>query len=75
MADKEQLDRLKQGVDAWNVWRAEAGRESSIDLSGAGLSGSIVGRRYDVGVRRQLALILTNPLIFPDWGIGAIRFA
>ncbi len=39
MADKEQLEILKRGVDAWNKWRIDnSGKE--IDLSEADLSGT-----------------------------------
>jgi uncharacterized protein YjbI with pentapeptide repeats len=37
MADEEQLRILKQGTEAWNAWRQQAGRETSIDLGGADL--------------------------------------
>ena len=40
--NEELLDRLRQGVAAWNVWREanrEAGRHIEIDLSGADLVG------------------------------------
>jgi hypothetical protein len=39
MADEEQLRILKQGVEAWNDWRREAGEES-IDLREAALRGA-----------------------------------
>ena len=31
MADEEQLFILKQGVDAWNTWRSQAG-DTCVDL-------------------------------------------
>jgi hypothetical protein len=37
MANEEQLEILKQGVEAWNKWR-EDNPEIKIDLSGANLS-------------------------------------
>jgi Pentapeptide repeats (8 copies)/TIR domain len=41
MANEEQLKRLKQGVQAWNVWRGKnRGILPLIDLSGANLSGA-----------------------------------
>jgi hypothetical protein len=42
MADPDHLNRLQQGVDAWNAWRE---RESLItpDLTRADLSGAILG--------------------------------
>ncbi len=39
MANQEQLDILKQGVDAWNLWRVE-NPDVQIDLSEAQLSGA-----------------------------------
>jgi uncharacterized protein YjbI with pentapeptide repeats len=39
MADPEHLEILKQGVGAWNAWRAKSG-STSPDLSTANLSGS-----------------------------------
>ena len=39
MAHQEHIDLLKQGTDAWNVWRSEH-REIRPDLSGAKLSGA-----------------------------------
>jgi uncharacterized protein YjbI with pentapeptide repeats len=58
MADEEQLRILKQGVDAWNAWRQQAGnirinlREAILieaelhgaDLHGADLCGANLGR-------------------------------
>src|SRR5437762_1705443 len=38
MASQEHLDKLKQGVEAWNEWREEH-RDIQPDLSGANLSG------------------------------------
>jgi uncharacterized protein YjbI with pentapeptide repeats len=38
MANQEQLDILKQGVDVWNKWRRE-NEDSQIDLVGANLMG------------------------------------
>ena len=46
MANQEQLDILKQGVQAWNQWRREASKYtyrpnlSDANLSGADLSGA-----------------------------------
>ena len=37
MANKEQLEILKQGVEVWNKWRIEEGLFVQIDLSGANL--------------------------------------
>jgi uncharacterized protein YjbI with pentapeptide repeats len=37
MANQEQLEILKQGVEAWNKWRKENGT-IKVDLSGAVLS-------------------------------------
>jgi hypothetical protein len=39
MANQEQLDILKQGVEVWNKWRTENPRVQ-IFLSGANLSGA-----------------------------------
>ena len=39
MADQEQLERLKQGVEGWNQWR-KANPLAVIDLSQAGLGGA-----------------------------------
>ena len=39
MANPEQVERLTQGVAAWNAWRADHPNEL-IDLHGAQLSGS-----------------------------------
>jgi hypothetical protein len=39
MANQEQLEILKQGVEVWNEWRAD-NYNSAIDLSGANLSGA-----------------------------------
>jgi uncharacterized protein YjbI with pentapeptide repeats len=39
MADEEQLRILRQGVEAWNDWREQAGN-IEIDLSGANLRGA-----------------------------------
>jgi uncharacterized protein YjbI with pentapeptide repeats len=45
MANQEQLDILKQGVEIWNQWRKEHWKDnirpdfSDADLSGANLSG------------------------------------
>ena len=39
MADEEQLRILKQGIEAWNVWRRQAGNTRT-DLSGANLPGA-----------------------------------
>jgi uncharacterized protein YjbI with pentapeptide repeats len=41
MANQEQLDILKQGVEVWNEWR-EKNPDIQIDLSGADLSGVIL---------------------------------
>ncbi len=38
MANNEQMDLLKQGIQAWNAWRAEQ-TEATVDLSGAALRG------------------------------------
>jgi len=38
MANEEQLRILKQGAEAWNAWRREAGEGIDLDLSGADLS-------------------------------------
>ena len=43
MANQEQLDLLKAGVEGWNAWRqanAEAELDVVIDLSGADLTGA-----------------------------------
>src|SRR5260221_321628 len=37
MADQQQLDLLRQGVDTWNTWRKQH-REVRLNLSGANLS-------------------------------------
>lgn len=39
MANQEQLELLKQGVEVWNEWR-EAHHDEDIDLQGVNLSGS-----------------------------------
>ena len=39
MANKEQLEVLKQGVRGWNEWRRRIKNNPVIDLSGANLSG------------------------------------
>ena len=47
MADAEQLAGLRDGVPAWNRWRAGRGR-APVDLSGADLSGAdLSGARLD----------------------------
>ena len=38
MANNEQMDLLKQGIQAWNAWRAEQ-TEATVDLSGGALRG------------------------------------
>ena len=38
MANNEQMDLLKQGIRAWNAWRAEQS-EATVDLSGGALRG------------------------------------
>ena len=38
MADQEQVDRLKQGVAAWNAWRGRDEWNTHIDLDWADLS-------------------------------------
>jgi uncharacterized protein YjbI with pentapeptide repeats len=38
MANNEQIDLLKQGILAWNAWRAKHAR-ASIDLAGGALRG------------------------------------
>ncbi len=38
MANNEQMDLLRQGIQAWNAWRAEQ-IEATIDLSGGALRG------------------------------------
>ena len=38
MANNEQMDLLKQGTQAWNVWRAEQ-TETTVDLSDGALRG------------------------------------
>ena len=38
MANNEQMDLLKQGIQAWNAWRTEQ-TEASVDLSGGALRG------------------------------------
>ncbi|MFC1456966.1 pentapeptide repeat-containing protein [Microvirga arabica] len=43
MANEEYVNRLKQGVDAWNNWRhTEADPNTFPDLTGANLSGAIL---------------------------------
>ncbi len=42
MADQQQIAHLKEGVEAWNAWRA-AHRDVSPDLSGAPLRGLDLG--------------------------------
>ena len=42
MANEQQVARLKEGVEAWNAWRA-ARREAGPDLSGAPLRGLDLG--------------------------------
>ena len=39
MVDKEQLERLKQGVEGWNAWREEH-PDIKIDLKEADLAGA-----------------------------------
>jgi hypothetical protein len=39
MANQEHLDRLKQGVEAWNDWRRHHPEEDQLDLTDANLSG------------------------------------
>ena len=38
MANNQQMDLLKQGIQAWNAWRAEQ-TEVSVDLTGGALRG------------------------------------
>ncbi len=38
MANSDQMDLLKQGMPAWNAWRAEQ-TEATVDLSGGALRG------------------------------------
>ncbi len=42
MADQQQIARLKEGVAAWNAWRA-ARRDVTPDLAGAPLRGLDLG--------------------------------
>ena len=38
MANNQQMDLLKQGIQAWNAWRAEQ-TQVSVDLTGGALRG------------------------------------
>jgi hypothetical protein len=51
MANEDHVGRLKQGVAAWNAWRARAENESVVpELSGANLSGANLRDAYLSGV-------------------------
>ena len=39
MANNQQMDLLKQGIQAWNAWRAEQ-TQVSVDLTGGALHGA-----------------------------------
>src|SRR5258708_13516715 len=52
MADQQQLDLLRQGVDTWNTWRKQH-REVRLNLSGADLSGAILSRAIHIGRSTQ----------------------
>jgi hypothetical protein len=43
MANKQHLERLRQGISVWNTWRKEQGPNSQPDLSGADLNRAHVG--------------------------------
>ena len=42
MADQQQLDLLRQGVETWNTWRKQH-PEKVVDLRGANLKGANLG--------------------------------
>ena len=47
MANKEQMNLLKQGPQAWNAWRAEQA-EANVDLSEGALRGLDPEARYAI---------------------------
>ena len=59
MANQEQLDILKQGVEAWNQWTNGLGLGIVPDLSGAALAGADLGAasadRREPGGRNRAA--------------------
>ena len=72
MANKEQLEILRQGVAAWNTWREE-NPDAKIDLRGAKLDGlNLSGanfRKSDIrGVDFQGTLLLGTDLTFVKGG-------
>ncbi len=60
MADKEQLEILKQGVEAWNLWRIN-NHDKDIDLSGVNLIGArLNGADFSGANLKNINLMLAN---------------
>jgi uncharacterized protein YjbI with pentapeptide repeats len=61
MANQEQLEFLKQGVETWNKWRSE-NLSVEIDLSGANLSGVCLNGVYLMGGNLMRAVLIKTNL-------------
>jgi uncharacterized protein YjbI with pentapeptide repeats len=73
MANQELVDRLKQGVEGWNLWRKEF--QGILNLSEANLSGAFIRRadlrRADLRYANLREANLTCKT--REYGVGLLR--